>query len=96
MWCSFVKMYNSVVNSDVRIAFQKIIIILAQNIRCDLGIAASAQSIVLVTDLKNQLIERLFLLAIFDVVKVILDPTVFSAWNCIPQAPRRTDHHKHL
>ncbi len=76
--CCFIKMNNSVEHSEMWITLLKTLCILFQSFGCSLGYIRAAGSIVLISNLKYDLVKLLFLSAVPDVVVVIFDNSVLS------------------
>ena len=84
-------MYDSIEHSDVRIAFQEFVVVFPKNVHGSLRVGRAARCIVLVADLKDKLIERLLLFAVFDVIVVVFDAAVFPFLLGIILRQRRTE-----
>jgi len=78
VWRCLVKMNDSIEHSKVWITLLKTIRILAQSFGCYRCNIRSTGCIILVANLKNNLVELLFLSAVADVVVVVLDNSVLA------------------
>ena len=76
--CRFIKMNNSVEHSEMWITLLKTFCILFQSFGCSFGNIRAAGSIVLIANLKYDLVKFLFLSAVPDMVVIIFNNPVLS------------------
>ncbi len=81
--CSLVKMNNRVEHTQMRVTLLKILCILFQNFCGKPACFGIYGGIVLIADLKNDLVVLLFLSAVADMLVVIFNPPVRAFLFCV-------------